>query len=185
MPHPTPQGETISAHETMSTDKTERAALLPCPFCGCDADTEHSDDCYFTVQEKLTAAPLADVSLVTFARVAWNRRVAALPSQPATVVQRRYCNKCGYFGPDTLHERPNGSGQCGYLSCLTHPSAPAESGWQWVPVEPAPAMLLAGLQCSQRNEAALYITELADIYLAMLKAAPSAAQPGGADGGAS
>ncbi|MDQ0082873.1 hypothetical protein J2W35_003232 [Variovorax boronicumulans] len=37
-------------------------------------------------------------------------------------VGERFCNKCGYWGPDVLHQRPNGSGQCGYLSCLTTPS---------------------------------------------------------------
>jgi hypothetical protein len=35
----------------------------------------------------------------------------------------RFCNKCGYFGPDEQHQRPNGSGQCGYLSSLAAPGA--------------------------------------------------------------
>lgn len=32
---------------------------------------------------------------------------------------RRFCNKCGYWGNDEQHQRPNGSGQCGYLSRVT------------------------------------------------------------------
>jgi hypothetical protein len=34
-------------------------------------------------------------------------------------VGERFCNKCGYWGHDVLHQRPNGTGQCGYLSCIT------------------------------------------------------------------
>lgn len=29
----------------------------------------------------------------------------------------RYCNKCGYFGPDEMHNRPRDGKQCDYLSC--------------------------------------------------------------------
>lgn len=39
-------------------------------------------------------------------------------STPSESREERFCNKCGYFGPDTLHQRPNGSGECGYLSML-------------------------------------------------------------------
>jgi hypothetical protein len=45
---------------------------------------------------------------------------AALAATPAPeAVAERFCNKCGYFGPDQLHQRPNGSGECGYLSMPT------------------------------------------------------------------
>ncbi|CAA2107732.1 hypothetical protein [Variovorax paradoxus] len=169
----------------MSTDKTERAALLPCPFCGCDADTEHSDDCYFTVQEKLTAAPLADVSLVTFARVAWNRRVAALPSQPATVVQpvgtltvSKFRGHLENTAFDYTGSLPDGT-----YSLYAHPSAPAESGWQWVPVEPTDDMEVAAE--NDYESTGVTFPDWKSAYRSMLKAAPSAAQPGGADGGAS
>lgn len=43
--------------------------------------------------------------------------------------EERFCNKCGYFGPDELHQRPNGTGQCGYLSSpCAAPSQAAEKG---------------------------------------------------------
>lgn len=53
-------------------------------------------------------------------------------------VGERFCNKCGYWGPDVLHQRPNGSGQCGYLSCLTTPSKEPAGAvakpFAWVPI---------------------------------------------------
>ncbi|MDQ0022943.1 hypothetical protein J2X90_000729 [Variovorax paradoxus] len=46
-------------------------------------------------------------------------------TEGATEAEReRYCNKCGYFGPDQIHDRPNGSGPCGYLACV-RPTPPA------------------------------------------------------------
>lgn len=33
-------------------------------------------------------------------------------------VESRFCNKCGYSGSLQIHPRPNGTGECGYLSCL-------------------------------------------------------------------
>lgn len=48
------------------------------------------------------------------------RYAAAIAATPAPdAVAERFCNKCGYFGPDQLHQRPNGSGECGYLSMPT------------------------------------------------------------------
>lgn len=29
----------------------------------------------------------------------------------------KFCNKCGYFGPDEMHNRPRDGKQCDYLSC--------------------------------------------------------------------
>ena len=46
----------------------------------------------------------------------------------------RFCNKCGYFGPDKLHQRPNGTGQCGYLSMpskVAPPPAGAQQAVAW------------------------------------------------------
>jgi hypothetical protein len=52
----------------------------------------------------------------------WLATTAGLKgSDPATVAQR-FCNKCGYSGPDEQHDRPNGSGRCDYLSCVSAPS---------------------------------------------------------------
>lgn len=31
-------------------------------------------------------------------------------------MSERYCNKCGYFGPDEIHNKPGHLYQCGYLS---------------------------------------------------------------------
>jgi hypothetical protein len=40
----------------------------------------------------------------------------------------RFCNKCGYFGPDEVHQRPNGSGECHYISTPSRtPAAPPAS----------------------------------------------------------
>jgi hypothetical protein len=39
--------------------------------------------------------------------------------------------------------------------------------------EPTSEMLLAGLQCANRNEVDLFVTELMDIYKAMVAVAPS------------
>lgn len=58
-------------------------------------------------------------------------------------------------------------------------SANGQEGWQLVPVEPTPEMLLAGLQCAQQSESDLFITELMDIYTAMRRASP---RGGGATG---
>lgn len=57
------------------------------------------------------------------------RHLATPPAQKqAAPSGERYCNKCGYFGPDELHQRPNGTGQCGYLSCPpAQPTKGAES----------------------------------------------------------
>jgi len=43
----------------------------------------------------------------------------AAPAPASEAVAERYCNKCGYFGPDQWHWKPNGSGECGYLSTPT------------------------------------------------------------------
>lgn len=45
------------------------------------------------------------------------------------------------------------------------------------PEEPTSEMLLAGLQCANRNEVDLFVTELMDIYKAMVAIAPSGWQP--------
>lgn len=50
---------------------------------------------------------------------------ARLAANPAPKAAERFCNKCGYFGPDQLHQRPNGSGECGYLSMPTRAATPA------------------------------------------------------------
>jgi hypothetical protein len=55
------------------------------------------------------------------------RRLSAPAVEPVAVMEvpQRFCNKCGYFGPNELHQRPNGTGECGYLSCPV-PASPAE-----------------------------------------------------------
>jgi hypothetical protein len=60
-----------------------------------------------------------------------------------------------------------------------HPSAPAESGWQWVPVEPTPAMLHAMWQDREDFRGQSENKTARHHYALLLKAAPSAAQPGG------
>jgi hypothetical protein len=78
---------------------------------------------------------------------------------------------------------------------LVHPSAPAESGWQWVPVEPTQEMIDAlhdeiehEVQTGtdqDGNYAEVSVLDAATLpaaYRSMLKAAPSAAQPGGEGG---
>jgi hypothetical protein len=38
-----------------------------------------------------------------------------------------FCNKCGYSGPTQFpHQRPNGTGECGYMAVLVPPSPPGQ-----------------------------------------------------------
>lgn len=70
---------------------------------------------------------------------------APAPSAPDArqASSERFCNKCGYFGPDMQHDRPNGSGRCGYLSYLSTSQPAVPEGWQLVPVEPTTKMIVA------------------------------------------
>lgn len=47
----------------------------------------------------------------------------AAPAAAQPPAPERFCNKCGFFGPNALHQRPNGTGQCDYLSMPTTPAA--------------------------------------------------------------
>lgn len=60
---------------------------------------------------------------------------AAIPATPQgetaglSEVTERYCNKCGYFGPDQIHYRPNGLGECGYIARIrTQPTTVQQAG---------------------------------------------------------
>lgn len=57
--------------------------LLPCPFCGGDANakphSQHLPGCYFDAMASLKAAPKGDLSMAPEVVRAWNRRA----TQPA------------------------------------------------------------------------------------------------------
>lgn len=66
-------------------------ALLPCPFCGCDARNDaHADDCYFVLHRKLNAQPEADLSMHLEVLAAWNRRAQPAPAaSPAPMTDKQ------------------------------------------------------------------------------------------------
>jgi hypothetical protein len=134
----------------------------------------------------------------------WQAR-AAQPSQPATVVPvgvpagwkmqpdeegtrvvSPSGDACYLWDLDSRHAE---AGQC-HREVLRQlcqdllfsaPSAPAESGWQWVPVEPTPEMVKVAMQrmFDEKRYNAPWEDVINLMYRATLKAAPSAAQPGG------
>lgn len=79
----------------------------------------------------------------------------------------RFCNKCGYFGPDTQHQRPDGLGICGYLSRTTRaqPQADAAEPTKLTPVEI--------LHAAGKHDAADFL-EAATIKAAHAQPAPQA-----------
>jgi hypothetical protein len=185
----------------MSTDKTERA-LLPCPFCGSSAVgvwMNHRVVCGSCGAE---GCSFHDDSGPNIA--AWNTR-AAQPSQPATVVpvviawvhesdphhsisapQKEQALRDG--GASASSVRPYS------IAAYVHPSAPAESGWQWVPREfvqgfctlahnyslkAVPPDYYSGTEGDAFSSAYRRCGQDLGKLRDMLKAAPSAAQPGG------
>lgn len=103
-------------------------------------------------------------------------------SQPATVVPVAYANPVimlpdeeGEGGEWTARIQSHRDAAFS-MPLYAHPSAPAESGWQWVPVEPTDAMTWAGQRA--RYPATNSITV---IYRAMLKAAPGVLKQEGGD----
>jgi hypothetical protein len=64
--------------------------LLPCPFCGGDAnaapESQHYPGCYFDVIARLKAANGGDISLAPEVLRSWNRR-AQLPSKGGEAVE--------------------------------------------------------------------------------------------------
>jgi hypothetical protein len=232
----------------MSTDKSERDALLPCPFCGNapwgafgpDVEGKWWVECHGPSGVTLGCAdwfPSTDCLTRENVVAAWNTR----PSQPATVVPvaaektapvqgwpqgipwslhmeayAAYSKKwrpqpalieggcCGGFHVDELDDFiPGWRDKVSEIAQLraeiarlrANPSAPAESGWQWVPVEPTQEMIDAlhdeiehEVQTGtdqDGNYAEVSVLDAATLpaaYRSMLKAAPSAAQPGGEGG---
>ena len=49
---------------------------------------------------------------------AW-RQVPKVNTSHMNTPPEYWCNKCGYLGPNQTHDRPNGTGQCGYLGSPT------------------------------------------------------------------
>jgi hypothetical protein len=166
----------------MSTDKTERAAFDSLCMWADEAATRLTSENH-EVRDRL--------------REAVQRARASLPSQPATVVQpvgtltvSKFRGHLENTAFDYTGSLPDGT-----YSLYAHPSAPDESGWQWVPVEPTPEMIAAMslVECTatcinkfedgcEEEVPILGMAGSEEAYAAMLKSAPSAAQPGGEGG---
>jgi hypothetical protein len=172
----------------MSTDKTERSALIDLieerltavyhctrEWFAWQVGTMTEEDFVEALGTDL-APDIADAILA---------RRAAQPTQPATVVP--VAEIVTFGGLDGQKEVSWSKGKMPPLGTklYAHPSAPAESGWQWVPVKPTQEMVKAAMQrmFDEKRYNAPWEDVIDLMYRSMLKAAPSAAQPGG-EGGA-
>lgn len=117
--------------EALGFDPTNHHNALKCPYCR-PADPAqqatkgecilcHGTGKHYQAMAILPGQPECAARLVDCKQCA-----APLAAQKAPA--ERYCNKCGYFGPDELHQRPNGTGECGYLSTprTPQPAAPVQ-----------------------------------------------------------
>lgn len=71
--------------------------LLPCPFCGGDANakphSQHLPGCYFDAMAALKAAPKGDLSMAPEVVRAWNRRSTRPASGEPVAINVNYADE--------------------------------------------------------------------------------------------